>query len=205
MEKELKKKIKKLCDEAGTSAAAERIDELTEQVSREFEKRVESGESELDAYRAILSNTERIQEMLKNLPKTDDEIRAEEERKSRRKFARRVSSITDAMQSALWLCTVIAYFVISFTFGHWHLTWLMFLSASMGSIIIDMLKKYNNGRPIGETISKEFSGLMWLEITKLYFLLSFAIGGKFWAYSWLIFTLGALIESVRGSIKKIRQ
>lgn len=204
MEKELKKKIKKLCDEAGTAAAAERIDELTEQVSREFERRVESGESELDAYRAILSNTERIEQMLKELPKTDEEKRVEEDKRRRKRFAGRVEAITDAMQSVLWLCTVIVYFLVSFRFGYWHLTWLMFLSASMGSIIIDILKKYNNGRPLGEAISKEFSGLMWLEITKLYFLLSFTIGGSFWAYSWLIFVLGALIESVRTSIKKLK-
>lgn len=201
MKKELKKKIEAICKEIGTAAAAEQIDELTEKVDEEFERRVAEGKSELDAYREILLNVDKIREMLNELPKTDEE----DDRKAREKNARKVRAILDSVEAAMWLLTVVAYFLISFLFGHWHLTWLIFLSSAIGSVIFDMVRKYNRGVPLDKVMDQEFSGVMWIAIVIVYFLYSFTVGGWAWSYSWLIFILGAVVEVIRDGIRKAKR
>ncbi|MGN1345785.1 MAG: hypothetical protein ACI4V1_03310 [Eubacteriales bacterium] len=201
MKKELKKKIASICEEIGTAAAAEQIDKLAERVDEEFERRVAEGKSELEAYREILSNVDKIREMLESLPKTEEE----NEKKKREKNAKKVKAVLDSIEGCMWLLTVVAYFVISFTFGHWHMTWLIFLSSAIGSILLDMLRKYNRGVPLEKVMDQELSGVLWLAIVIIYFLYSFTVGGMAWSYSWLIFILGAVIEVIRDGIRKARK
>ncbi len=201
MKKELKKKIESICEEIGTAAAAEQIDELTEQVDAEFERRVAEGQSELDAYKELLANVDKIKEMLESLPKTDEE----NDRKKREKNGKKMNALLDSVEAAMWLLTVVAYFAISFLFGHWHLTWLIFLSSAIGSVLFDMLRKYNRGVPLDKVMDQEFSGVMWIGIVIIYFLFSFTVGGWAWAYSWLIFILGAVIEVIRDGIRRAKR
>jgi len=201
MKKELKKKIESLCGEVGTAAAAEKIDELTEKIDAEFERRVAGGQSELDAYRELLSDVDRIKAMLAELPETDEES----ERKERAKNARKINALLGSIEAAMWLLTVVAYFAISFLFGHWHMTWLIFLSSSIGSVLFDMLRKYNKGVPFEKVMEQEFSGVLWLGIVIVYFLYSFTVGGWAWSYSWLIFILGAVVEVILDGIRKARR
>jgi len=201
MKKELKKKIESLCGEVGTAAAAEKIDELTGKIDAEFERRVAEGQSELDAYRELLSDVDRIRAMLAELPETDEES----ERKERAKNARKINAMLGSIEAAMWLLTVVAYFAISFLFGHWHMTWLIFLSSSIGSVLFDMLRKYNKGVPFEKVMEQEFSGVLWLGIVIVYFLYSFTVGGWAWSYSWLIFILGAVVEVILDGIRKARR
>ncbi len=197
MKKELRKKIKSICDEIGTAAAAEQLDELTEKVDAEYERRVAEGMSELDAYREVLSNVDKVREMLNELPKTDEE----RERERVEENGKRVKVVLDTIEACMWILTVIVYFLISFKFGHWYLTWLIFLSSAIGSVILNMLRKYNNGMPLGRVFEKNFSGILWLAIVIVYFLYSFTFGG--WAYTWLIFLIGAAIEVIINGIRKV--
>ena len=201
MKKELKKKIESMCGEVGTAAAAEKIDELTEKIDAEFERRVAGGQSELDAYRELLSDVDKIKAMLAELPETDEES----ERKERAKNARKINAMLGSIEAAMWLLTVVAYFAISFLFGHWHMTWLIFLSSSIGSVLFDMLRKYNKGVPFEKVMEQEFSGVLWLGIVIVYFLYSFTVGGWAWSYSWLIFILGAVVEVILDGIRKARR
>jgi len=201
MKKELKKKIESMCGEIGTAAAAEKIDELTGKIDAEFERRVAEGQSELDAYRELLSDVDRIRAMLAELPETDEES----ERKERAKNARKINAMLGSIEAAMWLLTVVAYFAISFLFGHWHMTWLIFLSSSIGSVLFDMLRKYNKGVPFEKVMEQEFSGVLWLGIVIVYFLYSFTVGGWAWSYSWLIFILGAVVEVILDGIRKARR
>lgn len=201
MKKELKKKLEAMCDEIGTAAAAEKIDELAKQVDEEFERRVSEGQSELDAYRELLADVDKIKAMLAELPETEEET----ERKARAKNARKMNALLDSVETAMWLLTVVAYFVISFLFGHWHMTWLIFLSSAIGSVLFDMLRKYNRGVPFEKVMDQEFSGVLWLGIVIVYFLYSFTVGGWAWSYSWLIFILGAVIEVILDGVRKARR
>lgn len=200
MKKELKKKIEAICEEIGTAAAAEKIDELTERVDEEFERRVAEGKSELDAYREVLADAEKIRKMLESLPETDEEA----EKRERKRNAEKMRPLLDAIEACMWLLTVVAYFAVSFLFGHWHMTWLIFLSSAIGSVLFDMLRQYNRGVPFETVMHREFSGVLWLGIVIIYFLYSFTVGGWAWAYSWLIFILGAVIEVIRDGLWRMR-
>lgn len=200
MKKELKKKLKSMCDDIGTAAAAEKIDELADEISAAFDKKVSDGQSELDAYRELLADVDKIREMLKSLPETEEEA----EQKEREKNAKKVNALLDTIETCMWLLTPVLYLAVSFLFGHWHMTWLMFLSSAIGSVLFDMLRKYNKGIPFDKVMHKEFSGVLWLGIVITYFLYSFTVGGWAWAYSWLIFPLGAVIEIIRDGLWKMR-
>ncbi|MBQ7313628.1 MAG: hypothetical protein IJW81_08610 [Clostridia bacterium] len=201
MKKELKKKLESMCDEIGTAAAAEKIDEMVERVSAEFDRKVSDGQSELDAYRELLADVDKIKEMLESLPETDEEAEAKE----RKKGAKKMNALLDSIEACMWLLTVVAYFAVSFLFGHWHMTWLIFLSSAIGSVLFDMLRKYNKGVPFEKVMDQEFSGVLWLGIVIAYFLYSFTVGGWAWSYSWLIFILGAVIEVIRDGIRKAKR
>ena len=200
MKKELKKKLESMCDEIGTAAAAEKIDEMVERVSAEFDRKVSDGQSELDAYRELLADVDKIKEMLESLPETDEEAEAKE----RKKGAKKMNALLDSIEACMWLLTVVAYFAVSFLFGHWHMTWLIFLSSAIGSVLFDMLRKYNKGVPFEKVMDQEFSGVLWLGIVIAYFLYSFTFSGWTLAYSWLIFPLCAVIEVIRAGLWRMR-
>ena len=201
MKKELKKKLTSMCEEIGTAAAAEKIDELADEVSAEFDRKVSEGQNELDVYRELLADVDRIRAMLESLPETEEETEAKE----RKKNAKKANALLDTIETCMWLLTVAAYFAVSFLFGHWHMTWLMFLSSAIGSVLFDMLRKYNKGIPFEKVMHEEFSGVLWLGIVILYFLYSFTVGGWAWSYSWLIFILGAVIEVIRDGLWKSKE
>ncbi len=208
MKKELKKKIESMCAELGTAAAAENVDELIEKLDEKFDQRVSEGKSELEAYRELLSDVDAIKAMLASMPGKDDEAEQadeEEERRERERNGRRMNALMGSFESAMWILIVIAYFALSFLTGKWHLTWLIFLMGANGSILFDMVRKYNRGKPLDKVIDGEFSGLMWVTITIIYFLYSFTAGGWAWAYSWMIFLVGALIEVLRDGIRKAKR
>lgn len=209
MKKELKKKLKSILDESGGAEAAYEIERLAERVEEEFDKRVSEGKSELDAYREILSNTDKIKKMLEKLNgkrvETEEEKIAKAERAERERNFKRAKAILDSIEACMWILTVFVYIAFSMLFGHWHLTWLIFLSASIGSVLLDMVRKCTRGVPFEEVMHNEFSGVLWLAIVIVYFLYSFTVGGVAWTYSWMIFLLGAVIEVIRNGIWKSRK
>lgn len=203
MKKELKKKLKTILDDTG---AESEIEKLAEQVEEEFDRRVAEGKSELDAYREILSNTDKIKKMLNELNAAEKEAKAEKlEKAEREKNFKRANAILDSAEACMWILTVFAYIVFSLRFGHWHITWLIFLSSAIGSVLLDMVRKCTRGIPFEDVMHSEFSGVLWLAIVIVYFLYSFMRGGSAWAYSWLIFLLGAVIEVIRDGIWKSRR
>ena len=80
MKKEIEKKIKTISDSVGTAAAEEMRREMTEDLKDEFDKRVDAGMSELDAYRDVLKNVDEIKKLFESLPVTDEEIKERSEK-----------------------------------------------------------------------------------------------------------------------------
>ena len=69
MKDELNKKIRELCEEAGSASAAAMAPRLISDMDVEYDKRVRAGMNELDAYRDVLRSVDRIRAMLNALPK----------------------------------------------------------------------------------------------------------------------------------------
>ncbi len=200
MKKELDKKIKQICDEVGGAAAEAKLDDVTKIMNDQYDKIIESGKSELDAYRAILSDTEKIREMFNSIPKSEQKRKAQGDREKSggKKKNKKEKGILDTIETSMWLLIVIFYFLFSMRFGHWNLSWLVFLWGSIGSVLIGMVKKYNRGESLRRTMKKGISKIMWLYIVIIYFAGSFIFGG--WAVSWVIFLVGALAEIIINAI-----
>lgn len=199
MKEQLSRKVRKVCLDMG-AAAAEKADELVAEMEAEFDKRVASGKAEIDAYRELLGDIDKIEAMLRDLSKAEATLAEREERASRAAWNKKLTDIRGKINGLWWLMTVIFYFLVSFAFGDWHLTWLIFLSSSIGSMVIDMLFDYNKGVPKNKVFGK-IHGILWISIVIAYFLISFATGA--WGITWLIFVLGAVIESIVGVVRKI--
>ncbi|MBE6598196.1 MAG: hypothetical protein E7638_02000 [Ruminococcaceae bacterium] len=187
---------------ADDAQAAKQSPSLFETVTEEYNKRIAEGQSEAEVYRELLRDIEKIEEMLRSLPGESETTEKEEvPHESEKRRNKKLSSLHSSIQGLLWLLTVAAYFLISFTFGGWHLTWLMFLTSSIASILLKILFDYNKGVPMKKLTGK-LHGIMWLAIVVLYFLIGLTFGG--WHLTWLIFILGAACEVVIGMIKKIK-
>ena len=189
MKNELKRTIRQLCDEVGTASAAARAETLEEDLGKEYDKRVKAGMAELDAYRDVLKNIDRIREMLESLPQTDDETERAERAVGRKNLERILGKISACM----WMCTVIVFILGSFAFGAWKYSWLIFLWSSIGQILLDMVKSVNRGKPLKKVLKNSGSGIFWIAVTILYFLLSF--GGGAWYLTWLVFLAGAVVQT----------
>ena len=200
MKKELDKKIKQICDEVGGAAAEAELDDVTKIMNDQYDKIIESGKSELDAYRAILSDTEKIREMFNSIPKSEQKRKeqGDREKSGGKKKNKKQKGILDTIETSMWLLIVIFYFLFSMRFGHWNLSWLVFLWGSIGSVLIGMVKKYNRGESLRRTMKKGISKIMCLYIVIIYFAGSFIFGG--WAVSWVIFLVGALAEIILNAI-----
>lgn len=197
---QLEKKVRALGDEMGTAAASKKAEELAVGMASEYDKKVADGMAEIDAYKALLRDMDQIEELLRELPETEEETRNSAETVSRKAWNKKLSAIEGKIHGLWWLLTLIFYFWFSFTFGKWHLTWLIFLSSSIGSILIGMLFDYNKGVP-KKKVFKKLHGVLWLAVVIVYFLVSFTFGK--WHLTWLIFIMGAVIESIVGLVEKI--
>ncbi|MBQ4353705.1 MAG: hypothetical protein IJC71_02310 [Clostridia bacterium] len=189
MKRELKKTIRQLCDEVGTAAAAEKMNELTGELTEEYDKRVQAGMAELDAYRDVLKDIGRIREMLESLPTSEED----EDRWGRETGRKNLERILSKISTCMWLCTVIVYFLFSVYFGAWHYSWLIFLWSSIGQIIMGMVKKVNRGKPLKRVLKSGLTSILWLITVILYILLSFMSGA--WHLTWLIFPGAAIIQT----------
>ncbi len=194
MKNELNRKIKKLCDNAESSAAAAKYEELSRQMSEEYDARIRAGMSELDAYRAVLRDVDKIQQMLNSLPKTDED----EERISRRKSFQWLSKNLSRISGCMWIAVTIIYFLFSMTFGGWSLTWLIFPWTAIGQILLSMAKKYNKGVKLKKVLKGGLSGILWIAATIIYFLFSMTFGG--WHLTWLIFPFTVILQIILNAL-----
>ncbi len=157
MDREIKRTVKKLCDEAGSAAAAAACDDLTEDIEKAYNERVKAGMSELDAYRDVLKNVDEIKKMLDSLPITEDEQRGRQNRDSYKDNAK----VIDKISSALWLLVVLVYLAFSLRFGGWRYTWLIFLWGSIGQTLMNMVKNTTEEHP-RKVLRGGISNMMWL-------------------------------------------
>ncbi|MBE6542080.1 MAG: hypothetical protein E7672_06495 [Ruminococcaceae bacterium] len=194
MKREIEKKIKSISDGIGTAAAEEMRQELTEDLVEEFDKRVDAGMSELDAYRDVLKNVDEIKKLFESLPVTEEEEAAKERKKS----SANLNKILSRISSCCWLLVVIVYFWFSFTYGMWHLTWLIFIWGSIGQTFLDMIKSYNRGKALKKVLKSGLSKILWQMAVIVFFVVSFAM--SIWNTSWLIFIATAIVQIILNAV-----
>ena len=188
MKNELNKKIKELCDSAGTEAARAMAYELTVDLDRKFDDRVAAGMSELDAYRDVLKNVDKIEEMLRAIPVSDAEIAM----RNHREAAQNLDFYLGRTSAVMWVSTVIAFFLVGSTTSQWGLALLAFLWTTIGQILLGMVKRYNRSRRLMRAMRHGFSAILWVGTVMLYFLIG--AGAGIWGSTLLLFPFAAIAQ-----------
>ncbi len=180
------------------------VDRLTGEAEAEYDRIVASGKTDLEAYRGaverVMPELNRSAVTLKGAGGSKDEGEKEDGKKEEKDPEKEtISALESAAHAILWLVTVVAYFAISFIFKRWDLTWLMFLSAAAGSVVINMVFALNRGRTIVDEWDN-LNGIVWLLTIGVYFLVSILTGK--WAFTWLIFIAAIAASVILDAVKK---
>lgn len=217
MKDELNRKIRELCDETGSASAAAMAPRLISDMDSEYDKRVKAGMSELDAYRDVLRSVDRIKAMLSALPKDEGNRNASpfsasaaaaadggEDWDPAEDFSRRAAGMkrlkfyVEKASSLLWVGTTLLYFLWSLAFGGWRYTWLIFLWAAAGQVVLSAAEEYNKRLNLKKTLLDTFSGCLWIEAVIFFFLAGFGLG--LWRFSWLIFLAATIVQILLGAV-----
>jgi len=229
MKDELNRKIRELCDEAGSASAAAMAPRLMTDLDGEYDKRVQAGMSELDAYRDVLRSVDRIRAMLSALPKdtpsprssaksnpggparsggsdgfgaeedgTGDGWDPEEDYSRRAAGMKQLKFYVEKASSLLWGGTTLVYVLWSLAFGGWRYTWLIFLWAAAGQVVLSAAEDYNKRLNLKKTLFDTFSGCLWIEAVIFFFLAGFGLG--LWRFSWLIFLAATIMQILLGAV-----
>ena len=180
----------------------ELADRLAGTAEEEYDRLSASGKTDVEAYRGamqkISDESDKAAAALKGAGgEATDKEKAESAQKEKKEDS--LSPIESAAHAVLWLLTVAAYLTVSFIFGHWNMTWLLFLTAAAGSVVIDVIFDMNRGHTLAEEWDN-IVGIVWLGIVFIYFLISFLTGA--WAITWAIFIAGAAISVILDAVKK---
>lgn len=100
--------------------------------------------------------------------------------------------IKESISSITWTIITVIYLWSSFALGSWAYSWIIFIiGAAIQSFIklIIELDENDNKKTCGN-----ISSIIWSLITAIYLWISFAFG--LWAYSWIIFIIGAAIQNI---------
>ncbi len=101
-------------------------------------------------------------------------------------------------QGPVWLIIIAIYFLFSALTGMWYLSWIVFILGAAGMEIIKATLLFEGEREQPgmylEQRKNAWTAALWLVITALYFVLSFATHA--WYITWIIFILGAAVAPI---------
>jgi|GEM_PF-167728 len=141
--------------------------------------------------------------------KKEEETLVEEFKEWKSQDAQR-KGIMSALHSILWTMIVALYFIVSFHFDNWHISWVIFLIGVILSQILrlamDLVQSNKQQVPLSQQRKKLLGsviGLIWSVTLVLYFLISFTFDN--WHISWIIFLFAAAATSLARLLFWIRK
>ena len=185
MKDELEKKIRSICDEAGATA---RADEMVETFGHQYDARIRAGMSEIDAYRDVLRNLDRIQQAARVIRDTDEEIAL----RVHREACENLKFYLNKTSQGLWILTFIAFMILCLR-GSARYAWILFPWTACGQLILQTVEDYNKKMRTRQSLFGGLSGLLWVGTATLFFvsLLIFHVSAR---YAWLLFPAAAFGE-----------
>lgn len=192
MKKRIPEQIESELARAGVTLTPEEMHDAEKRAEELYDAAVSDGRDQIDAYRAAMNDFDAYlaaRTAHRTAPDSDPSGET----------AHAFSSIAGTLNTVMWLAGVMLYFLISFIFGGWHLTWLIFISAAAGSVIIEMIGELERGAS-RRAIAKSGTAVMWLAAVIVYFLASFIFGG--WHLTWLIFVAAAAATVIINTLMK---
>lgn len=207
MEERLRKYVEALFAEAPkTKKAIELRQEIYTNLLDKYKDLKNSGASDEEAYEIVKNSIGNVDELIQSLDERPPEKREEKEQ------ARKKAAMLNAFAISLYIASPI--FIIAFSaIGLWLPGLILLLSCIAAATGLIVYSKYLNTSFKGEdaTLVEEFkewkadnedrakqksaySGVLWLIITALYFIISFTTMA--WHITWVIFIIGAAVEQI---------
>ena len=185
MEKEIKKRIDNICDEVGSESAMQAKSETVEKLLTEYHNKINSGKSEIEAYREIVSDLDEVREELDKLPKTEEE-------KTDRKPFKSIATLIWQISFVVWAIALSTYFYVSVKYNIWHLSWLIPVWALMGQVLLEMILRFNKGKSLSHVLKVGLTIILWMLVVSSFIAVSIITGA--WHMSWLIFLFGGVFQ-----------
>ncbi|QCH43722.1 permease prefix domain 1-containing protein [Clostridium sp. AWRP] len=209
MHERLRKSVEELFENAPkTHRATELKEELLANLTDKYDDLVSSGKDEEEAFKIAISSIGDVDELLEGI-KDKNMFDYNEEQKYRRKNALVLSvSVGLYIMSIVVLMLLNEVFMVNevvsvsvmFTIDAIATCLIVYNHASKpkyvkgDDTIVEEFKQWKSSNDSQMEIIKSIKSIAWLIIVALYFILSFVFGA--WAYSWVIFIIGAAVEKI---------
>ncbi len=120
------------------------------------------------------------------------------------------SELAKSISGVLWAVGLGLYFLLSFTTGAWHMTWVIFpILVALDSLISAIIRNQealhkdalffpNQGK-----VRKSIGKLIWAIGAAVYFIFSFATGA--WYISWLLFPIIGAVQGLTYAIMDLKE
>ncbi len=120
------------------------------------------------------------------------------------------SELSKSLSGMIWALGLAVYFLISFTTGAWHITWVIFpLLGALDSLVSAIIRNHetlNSDVPFSpnkQKVRKNIGKLIWAIGTAIYFMFSFATGA--WYMSWILFPIIGAVQGLTYAIMDLRE
>lgn len=209
MYEKLRKRVEELFENAPkTNRANELKEEILANLIDKYNDLLASGKSEDEAFNSAMAGIGDVDELIKGL-KEQDVLNYEQAQKNRQK-----SALVLSVSIGLYIMSIVVLILVSEVFPNNDVLGVCLMltidAVATGLIvynaasrpkyikadesIVEEFKEWKSATSSQREILKSIRSIAWLIIVALYFVLSFAFG--IWAYSWIIFIIGAAVERI---------
>lgn len=218
MYEKFRKKVDELFENAPeTNRARELKEELLANLMDKYNDLVSSGKSEEEAFNIAIAGIGDVEELIRGL-KEKDVLDYAQIQKDRKKSALVLSgSIGLYIMSVVILILCTEVFLIDDNIAVCIMltidavaTCLIIYNAvsrpkylKADDTIVEEFKEWKSSTNNEREVIKSIKSIMWMIIVVLYFVLSFAFSS--WAYSWVIFIIGAAVDRIIGLAFQLRK
>jgi hypothetical protein len=218
MYENLRRRLDELFENAPkTRRVNELKEELLANLTDKYNDLVASGKSEDEAVNIAIAGIGDVDELIKGLGESDV-LNNEKMQKDREKRAL-VTSISVGLYIMSIVVLILCVTVLGFS-GEVSVCLMLTIIAIATSLIIynsisrpkyvkaddtivEEFKEWKSANSAQIEVVRSVKSIAWLAIVILYFILSFAFHA--WAYSWIIFIVGAAIERIIGLVFELRK
>ena len=176
-------------------------EELLSNLSEKYDDLIQRGYSEEDAYQAAISGIGDVGQLIDALGR--DPVREEDDTRWRK-----TNAVLVSCSVMLYILSVIPLFILQDITG----LIVMFALAALATglivfsfmsrpkyhradeTVVEEFKEWQSDHQKTAHLQKSISSIIWPLIVVLYFFVSFRFGA--WAYSWILFILGAAVQNI---------
>jgi len=209
MIEKLKKYVDDLFEDApATKKARELKDELLANLIEKYNDLISAGKGEEEAYNIVVAGIGDLNELISNL-KEGNVLSPEQEYKERKRSAKFIAAAV-----MLYILSIVPVILkgnvaLMFVFVAVATGILIYSNASKpryfkeDETLVEEFKEWKSRKSRKNYLKNSIISAMWTLIVAIYLVVSFAFG--IWAYSWIIFIIGAALSQVVKAVFELKE